>query len=257
MTLARDIVTFHVVTLWHFMSWHCDISCCDIVIFDIVTFHSFPLTSFWSGYRAHAPCIWSTSTQFVQFTQFAHFHSIQCKSQNLLSHGQNFESKSWESKKMPERCLPNAHYHLWCRAVYEKTFGGFLFPSKTFLKPRRRLLLLLIDIYTVLYLFIYILFLIPTISWMYLRNFAIDHRIWQKLPQKRQKHNCRSRCITILWRFTIQRNAKSSYKKYSQVGKKFSLTMANSCFRWLRYKMPQKSPYMDIHILYKLLNDKP
>ena len=73
-----------------------------------------------------------------------------------------------------------------------------------------------------------------------------------KITTKRQKDNCRSRCITILWRFTIQRNAKSSYKKYSQVGKKFSLTMANSCFRWLRYKMPQRLPYMDIHILYKL-----
>ena len=129
------------------------------MIFDIVTFHAFPLTSFWSGYRAHAPCIWSTSTQFVNlhsshiYTQFNASHRICWVTVKIFNVDLNYESKSWGSNvwnKMPERCLPNAHYHLWCRAVYEKTFGGFLFPSKTFLKPRRRLLLLLIDIYTVL-----------------------------------------------------------------------------------------------------------
>ena len=100
-----DIVTFHVLTLWHFMLWYCDISCRDIVTFHVITFWHFMLwhCDIWHCDISRIPInillVWvqSTCTLYLihinaicKFTQLAHFHPIQCKSQKLLSHGQNF-----------------------------------------------------------------------------------------------------------------------------------------------------------------------
>ena len=77
-----DIVTFHVMTLWHFVLWHCDIWHCDISRIPINILLVW-VQSTCTLYLIHINAI-------CKFTQLAHFHPIQCKSQNLLSHGQNF-----------------------------------------------------------------------------------------------------------------------------------------------------------------------
>ena len=70
------------VALWHFMLWHCDIWRCDI--------SRIPINILLVWVQSTCTLYLININAICKFTQLAHFHPIQCKSQNLLSHGQNF-----------------------------------------------------------------------------------------------------------------------------------------------------------------------